>query len=100
MGAGIGFAIIGFAWTSLLLYLYTPCSVLGRDISSGKLYILVAFQLFQGLCTWIAVQLFIYIYKKILFYLFLKFQARSLPSDKLRVFYISVNAAMYFIQVC
>ncbi|KAL3576096.1 hypothetical protein D5086_021379 [Populus alba] len=26
--------------------------------------------------------------------------ARSLPSDKLRVFYISVNAAMYFIQVC
>ncbi|XP_052301600.1 tobamovirus multiplication protein 1 isoform X3 [Populus trichocarpa] len=29
-----------------------------------------------------------------------QFQARSLPSDKLRVFYISVNAAMYFIQVC
>uniref|UniRef100_A0A6N2N824 THH1/TOM1/TOM3 domain-containing protein n=1 Tax=Salix viminalis TaxID=40686 RepID=A0A6N2N824_SALVM len=27
-------------------------------------------------------------------------KARSLPSDKLRVFYISVNAAMYFIQVC
>jgi hypothetical protein len=43
MGAGIGFAIIGFAWTSLLLYLYSPCSVLGRDISSGKLYIRVAF---------------------------------------------------------
>ncbi|XP_011048017.1 PREDICTED: tobamovirus multiplication protein 1 isoform X1 [Populus euphratica] len=29
-----------------------------------------------------------------------QFQARSLPSDKLRVFYISVNSAMYFIQVC
>ncbi|KAL9347047.1 hypothetical protein Peur_061900 [Populus x canadensis] len=29
-----------------------------------------------------------------------QFQARSLPSDMLRVFYISVNAAMYFIQVC
>ncbi|BBH00748.1 tobamovirus multiplication 1 [Prunus dulcis] len=27
-------------------------------------------------------------------------QARSLPTDKLRVVYISVNAAMYFIQVC
>ncbi|KAB5533658.1 hypothetical protein DKX38_016744 [Salix brachista] len=67
VNGGISFAIIGFAWTSLLLYLYTPCSVLGRDISSGKLYIRVA---------------------------------RSLPSDKLRVFYISVNAAMYFIQVC
>lgn len=27
-------------------------------------------------------------------------QARSLPTDKLRVVYISVNAAIYFIQVC
>ncbi|XP_015574319.1 tobamovirus multiplication protein 1 isoform X1 [Ricinus communis] len=27
-------------------------------------------------------------------------QARSLPTDKLRIVYISVNAAMYFVQVC
>ncbi|KAB1221838.1 Tobamovirus multiplication protein 1 [Morella rubra] len=27
-------------------------------------------------------------------------KARSLPTDKLRIVYISVNAAMYFIQVC
>ncbi|KAK4485091.1 hypothetical protein RD792_007700 [Penstemon davidsonii] len=27
-------------------------------------------------------------------------QARSLPTDKLRIFYISINSAIYFIQVC
>ncbi|EEF43892.1 conserved hypothetical protein [Ricinus communis] len=27
-------------------------------------------------------------------------KARSLPTDKLRIVYISVNAAMYFVQVC
>lgn len=27
-------------------------------------------------------------------------QARSLPTDKLRIVYISVNAGMYFVQVC
>lgn len=27
-------------------------------------------------------------------------QARSLPTDKLRIFYVSVNGAVYFIQVC
>ncbi|KAG5234627.1 tobamovirus multiplication protein [Salix suchowensis] len=36
----------------------------------------------------------------VLFWAEIYHQARSLPSDKLRVFYISVNAAMYFIQVC
>lgn len=27
-------------------------------------------------------------------------QARSLPTDKLRIFYISINVVMYVIQVC
>ncbi|XVF87708.1 hypothetical protein PTKIN_Ptkin18bG0142300 [Pterospermum kingtungense] len=27
-------------------------------------------------------------------------QARSLPTDKLRLFYISINGAIYFVQVC
>ncbi|CAB4275802.1 unnamed protein product [Prunus armeniaca] len=36
----------------------------------------------------------------VLFWAEIYHQARSLPTDKLRVVYISVNAAMYFIQVC
>ncbi|PHU04503.1 Tobamovirus multiplication protein 1 [Capsicum chinense] len=38
-----------------------------------------------------------------LFYFGLRYitrQARSLPTDKLRTFYISVNGAIYFIQAC
>ncbi|PKI61010.1 tobamovirus multiplication protein 1-like [Punica granatum] len=36
----------------------------------------------------------------VLFWAEIYHQARSLPTDKLRVVYISVNAAMYFIQAC
>ncbi|XP_031264950.1 tobamovirus multiplication protein 1-like [Pistacia vera] len=36
----------------------------------------------------------------VLFWAEIYHQARSLPTDKLRIVYISVNAAMYFIQVC
>ncbi|CAK7351099.1 unnamed protein product [Dovyalis caffra] len=36
----------------------------------------------------------------VLFWAEIYHQARSLPTDKLRVVYISVNAAVYFIQVC
>ncbi|XP_059662086.1 tobamovirus multiplication protein 1 [Cornus florida] len=36
----------------------------------------------------------------VLFWAEIYHQARSLPTDKLRIFYISLNAAMYFIQVC
>ncbi|KAJ6367506.1 hypothetical protein OIU78_000129 [Salix suchowensis] len=60
--SGIGVGIIGSTGASVLFDVYSSCSILGRDISSGK-------------C------------------------ARSLPTDKLRVVYISVNVAMYFVQV-
>ncbi|CAN6552781.1 unnamed protein product [Malus baccata var. baccata] len=36
----------------------------------------------------------------VLFWAEIYHQARSLPTDKLRIVYISVNAVMYFIQVC
>ncbi|KAI5590511.1 hypothetical protein Peur_016650 [Populus x canadensis] len=36
----------------------------------------------------------------VLFWAEIYHQARSLPTDKLRVVYISVNVAMYFVQVC
>ncbi|XP_009363185.2 tobamovirus multiplication protein 1 [Pyrus x bretschneideri] len=36
----------------------------------------------------------------VLFWAEIYHQARSLPTDKLRIVYISVNAIMYFIQVC
>lgn len=36
----------------------------------------------------------------VLFWAEIYHQARSLPTDKLRIVYISVNAAMYFIQGC
>ncbi|XP_002518505.2 tobamovirus multiplication protein 1 isoform X2 [Ricinus communis] len=36
----------------------------------------------------------------VLFWAEIYHQARSLPTDKLRIVYISVNAAMYFVQVC
>ncbi|XP_030514027.1 tobamovirus multiplication protein 1-like isoform X1 [Rhodamnia argentea] len=36
----------------------------------------------------------------VLFWAEIYHQARSLPSDKLKIFYISINGAMYFIQVC
>ncbi|KAJ9689783.1 hypothetical protein PVL29_012455 [Vitis rotundifolia] len=36
----------------------------------------------------------------VLFWAEIYHQARSLPTDKLRIFYISINAAIYFIQVC
>ncbi|CAA2992465.1 tobamovirus multiplication protein 1 [Olea europaea var. sylvestris] len=36
----------------------------------------------------------------ILFWAEIYHQARSLPTDKLRIFYISINGAIYFIQVC
>ncbi|XP_022842874.1 tobamovirus multiplication protein 1-like [Olea europaea var. sylvestris] len=36
----------------------------------------------------------------VLFWAEIYHQARSLPTDKLRIFYISVNVAIYFIQVC
>ncbi|KAL7142793.1 hypothetical protein ABFS83_08G147800 [Erythranthe nasuta] len=36
----------------------------------------------------------------VLFWAEIYHQARSLPTDKLRIFYIAVNAVVYFIQVC
>ncbi|KAK4858519.1 hypothetical protein QYF36_017684 [Acer negundo] len=36
----------------------------------------------------------------VLFWAEIYHQARSLPTDKLRILYISTNAAVYFIQVC
>uniref|UniRef100_A0A2P2LTS4 Tobamovirus multiplication protein 1 isoform X2 n=3 Tax=Rhizophora mucronata TaxID=61149 RepID=A0A2P2LTS4_RHIMU len=36
----------------------------------------------------------------VLFWAEIYHQARSLPTDKLRIVYISVNGAIYFIQVC
>ncbi|CAN6546669.1 unnamed protein product [Malus baccata var. baccata] len=36
----------------------------------------------------------------VLFWAEIYHQARSLPTDKLRIVYVSVNAIMYFIQVC
>lgn len=36
----------------------------------------------------------------VLFWAEIYHQARSLPTDKLRIFYISINAAIYFIQAC
>ncbi|KAL8461391.1 hypothetical protein ACS0TY_032748 [Phlomoides rotata] len=36
----------------------------------------------------------------VLFWAEIYHQARSLPTDKLRIFYISINGAMYFVQVC
>ncbi|KAF3451702.1 hypothetical protein FNV43_RR07798 [Rhamnella rubrinervis] len=36
----------------------------------------------------------------VLFWAEIYHQARSLPTDKLRIFYVSVNASVYFIQVC
>ncbi|XP_030469707.1 tobamovirus multiplication protein 1-like isoform X1 [Syzygium oleosum] len=36
----------------------------------------------------------------VLFWAEIYHQARSLPSDKLKISYISINGAMYFIQVC
>uniref|UniRef100_A0A1S4D9B5 Tobamovirus multiplication protein 1-like n=2 Tax=Nicotiana TaxID=4085 RepID=A0A1S4D9B5_TOBAC len=36
----------------------------------------------------------------VLFWAEIYHQARSLPTDKLRTFYISVNGAIYFIQAC
>ncbi|KAL7213486.1 hypothetical protein ACSBR2_016087 [Camellia fascicularis] len=36
----------------------------------------------------------------VLFWAEIYHQARSLPTDKLRIVYISVNGGMYFIQVC
>lgn len=36
----------------------------------------------------------------VLFWAEIYHQARSLPTDKLRIVYISVNAGMYFIQIC
>ncbi|KAH9748096.1 Tobamovirus multiplication protein 1 [Citrus sinensis] len=36
----------------------------------------------------------------VLFWAEIYHQARSLPTDKLRIFYISVNGIIYFIQVC
>lgn len=36
----------------------------------------------------------------ILFWAEIYHQARSLPTDKLRIFYIYINSAIYFIQVC
>ncbi|XAR65628.1 hypothetical protein NMG60_11009799 [Bertholletia excelsa] len=36
----------------------------------------------------------------VLFWAEIYHQARSLPTDKLRMFYISINGGMYFIQVC
>ncbi|KAI3466579.1 hypothetical protein Pfo_023242 [Paulownia fortunei] len=36
----------------------------------------------------------------VLFWAEIYHQARSLPTDKLRIFYISINGAIYFIQVC
>ncbi|KAL0300825.1 UNVERIFIED_CONTAM: Tobamovirus multiplication protein 1 [Sesamum radiatum] len=36
----------------------------------------------------------------VLFWAEIYHQARSLPTDKLRIFYFSINGAVYFIQVC
>ncbi|XP_057513431.1 tobamovirus multiplication protein 1-like [Actinidia eriantha] len=36
----------------------------------------------------------------VLFWAEIYYQARSLPTDKLRIVYIAVNGVMYFIQVC
>ncbi|KAL6197606.1 hypothetical protein ACLB2K_033213 [Fragaria x ananassa] len=36
----------------------------------------------------------------VLFWAEIYHQARSLPTDKLRIVYISVNAGMYFVQIC
>lgn len=36
----------------------------------------------------------------VLFWAEIYHQARSLPSDKLKIYYLSINGAMYFIQVC
>ncbi|XP_044497414.1 tobamovirus multiplication protein 1 isoform X1 [Mangifera indica] len=36
----------------------------------------------------------------VLFWAEIYHQARSLPTDKLRIVYISINAAIYFLQVC
>ncbi|KAA8515491.1 hypothetical protein F0562_018898 [Nyssa sinensis] len=36
----------------------------------------------------------------VLFWAEIYHQARSLPTDKLRIFYISVNGGIYFVQVC
>lgn len=36
----------------------------------------------------------------VLFWAEIYHQARSLPTDKLRIFYISINGIIYFIQVC
>ncbi|GER54908.1 tobamovirus multiplication 1 [Striga asiatica] len=36
----------------------------------------------------------------VLFWAEIYHQARSLPTDKLRVFYVSINGIIYFIQVC
>ncbi|KAL8462738.1 hypothetical protein ACS0TY_032869 [Phlomoides rotata] len=36
----------------------------------------------------------------VLFWAEIYHQARSLPTDKLRIFYISINGAIYFIQFC
>lgn len=62
---------------SCYLLLYFPISV-------GELFMLVSF---ECLCHSLSFILVIV-------------QARSLPTDKLRIFYVSVNGAVYFIQVC
>ncbi|WCJ20239.1 tobamovirus multiplication 1 [Euphorbia peplus] len=36
----------------------------------------------------------------VLFWAEIYHQARSLPTDKLKIFYISVNASVYFVQLC
>ncbi|XP_065878510.1 tobamovirus multiplication protein 1 [Euphorbia lathyris] len=63
------------------------------------------FLLHPKLLTWVSLDLpgllFFSTYTLlVLFWAEIYHQARSLPTDKLRIFYISVNGAVYFVQVC
>lgn len=81
------FGFAGISWPALLLHIYSSCPFLGRDISLGMicdLMVLIAYDL--------QIQLSL---KESLTFHPVIFQARSLPTDKLRIWYFAINSGVY-----
>lgn len=114
---GINIGLVGSSWTAVLLNVHTSCPLLGRDISPGKCSFFlhgildagIGFVLSEGqdisFTNYLDKELMngVIVHNQLgLLTLFNHYyeQARSLPTDKLRIVYISVNAGMYFVQVC
>ncbi|XP_044461670.1 tobamovirus multiplication protein 1 [Mangifera indica] len=93
-----------YGWTTQKVFHLMNFIVNGvRAIVFG--FHLQVFNLHPKVLTWILLDLpgllFFSTYTLlVLFWAEIYHQARSLPTDKLRIVYISVNAAIYFIQVC